>query len=314
MMKNTTYFKQADLLLNVIPFLQNENNFALKGGTAINFLIRDLPRLSVDIDLTYLEINDRENALIDISDFLFRISNSLKISFPSIEIEFKKSNNLNIKLFIRLQGVTIKIEPNTILRGSVFPTEIYSLCERGKNNFEKDVSVQTLSVADLYGSKICAALDRQHPRDLFDVKLLFKNEGFTKDIRKAFIIYLISHPRPINEILNPNFQDIRTVYENEFVGMTDEKISYDQLISIREKLVKTIHNDLTDNEKLFLLSFKNRTPNWELLDIYQKSDPIFNIERIKSLPAIKWKMFNLNKMNKKKHLTSYSKLEQLLRT
>ncbi len=64
--------------------------------------------------------------------------------------------------------------------------------------------------------EICAALDRQHPRDLFDVKLLLDNEGITDKIRTAFIVYLISHNRPMNELLNPTFQDISHQYTSEF--------------------------------------------------------------------------------------------------
>ena len=68
--KDTVFFRQAELLLRVLPFVNEEKIFALKGGTAINFFFRDLPRLSIDIDLTYLPINDRETALTDIEKAL----------------------------------------------------------------------------------------------------------------------------------------------------------------------------------------------------------------------------------------------------
>lgn len=313
MIKDNVYFKQADLLLNVIPFLYKEKDFAIKGGTAINFFVRNMPRLSVDIDLVYLLINDRKTALVEISNFLLRISDALRKSNPGIETQLKKFDDLNLKLFVISGGATIKIEPNTILRGCVFPTQILHLCEKGKKDFEKSVIVQSLSTADIYGGKICAALDRQHPRDLFDIKLLLDNEGITDDIRKAFIIYLISHPRPISELLNPNLHDIKLVYENEFAGMTDDEVSYEQLLQTRERLVSTIQKDLTENEKEFLITFKNKTPDWKLLDLYQNEDPVFNIERIKSLPAVKWKLFNLEKMTKKKHLEALTTLDQFLR-
>jgi predicted nucleotidyltransferase component of viral defense system len=313
MIKDNVYFKQADLLLNVIPFLYKEKDFAIKGGTAINFFVRNMPRLSVDIDLVYLLVNDRKTALVEISNVLLRISDALKRSAPGIVTELKKFDDLNLKLFVIFSGVTIKIEPNTILRGCVFQPQILHLCEKGRKNFEKDVIVQSLSTADTYGGKICAALDRQHPRDLFDIKLLFDNEGITDDIRKAFIIYLISHPRPISELLNPNIHDIKMTYENEFAGMTDDEVSYNQLLQTRERLVSTIQKDLTENEKEFLITFKNKTPDWKLLDLYHNEDPVFNIDRIKSLPAVKWKLFNLEKMTKKKHLEALTTLEQVLR-
>ena len=87
----------------------------------------------------------------------------------------------------------IKIEPNLIARGSVFSVEERTLVHKAQELFEKSMKVQSLSFADIYGSKLCAALDRQHPRDLFDVKLLLDNEGITDKTRTAFIVYLISH-------------------------------------------------------------------------------------------------------------------------
>lgn len=69
-MKDTRFFRQADLLLQLIPFFTGQNIFAVKGGTAINFFIRNLQRLSVDIDLAYLPINDREKAIAEISTVL----------------------------------------------------------------------------------------------------------------------------------------------------------------------------------------------------------------------------------------------------
>ena len=61
-MKDTIFFKQAELLLRILPLIDKEEVLALKGGTAINFFVRDLPRLSVDIDLTYLPVNERSFA------------------------------------------------------------------------------------------------------------------------------------------------------------------------------------------------------------------------------------------------------------
>jgi hypothetical protein len=58
-MRETRFFRQADLLIQVMPFVNAEACFALKGGTAINFFVRDFPRLSVDIELVYLPLEDR---------------------------------------------------------------------------------------------------------------------------------------------------------------------------------------------------------------------------------------------------------------
>ena len=179
MRKDTVFFRQAELLLRVLPFVNEEKIFALKGGTAINFFLRDLPRLSVDIDLTYIPINDRETALPDIGKALLRISERVEKTIPGVRVFPKKDHDLGIlaRLLIRRGDATTKIEPNSVLRGSVFPTETRALCQKAHDLFELSIEARTLSFEDLYGGKACAALDRQHPRDLFDIDMLLKNEG-----------------------------------------------------------------------------------------------------------------------------------------
>ena len=205
MRKDTVFFRQAELLLRVLPLVTKEDVFALKGGTAINFFLRDLPRLSVDIDLTYLPINDRESTLTDIDKVLHRISERVEKAILGVHVFFKRDREFNLvaSLLIRRGDATIKVEPNLVLRGSAFPTERRSLCQKAQDLFELSVESCTLSFEDLYGGKACAALDRQHPRDLFDINMLFKNEGLPEKVRKAFIVYLVSHSRPMIEILNP---------------------------------------------------------------------------------------------------------------
>ena len=114
------------------------------------------------------------------------------------------------------------MEPNLVLRGSVYSPIQAKLCKKAENEFELSVSTKVLSTADIYGGKICAALDRQHPRDFFDLKLLLENEGLTDEIRRAFVVYLASHDRPMHELLKPKWKDIKAVFEKEFKGMTLE--------------------------------------------------------------------------------------------
>jgi len=72
-MSTTPYREQVALLLRVLPIIGREEAFALKGGTAINLFVRDLPRLSVDIDLTFLPLVDRVAALSAIREALQRV-------------------------------------------------------------------------------------------------------------------------------------------------------------------------------------------------------------------------------------------------
>ena len=185
-MPNNTYLKQAELVLRILPYIAREEVFALKGGTAINFFWRDYPRLSVDIDLTYLKIHERALSLLDISDRLASIEMRIARIFPGIKVtqQLNKEDSKIKGLIIKDEDATVKIEVNPVIRGAVFPVVNKKLCPKAEVTFELTLSVNTLSFEDLYGGKICAALDRQHPRDLFDVKLLFDNDGFTS-CRKA---------------------------------------------------------------------------------------------------------------------------------
>jgi len=205
-------------------------------------------------------------------------------------------------LILREGDATVKIEPNLVLRGTVCPPENLRLSERARDLFETSMDIRSLCMEELYAGKVCAALDRQHPRDLFDVHLLLQKEGFSDKIRKAFIVYLISHPRPIFELLNPRFIDFKNTFNNEFMGMTVEEINLDELLETREKLVSLVNNELKPDEKHFLLSVKEGTPDWNLL----------GLNGIEQLPAVKWKLVNINKMSRNKHKTALSNLKKHL--
>jgi predicted nucleotidyltransferase component of viral defense system len=299
-MPNSTYLKQAELLLRLLPLILREEVFALKGGTAINFFWRDLPRISVDIDLAYIKIQERDLSLIDISDRFAAVEARIQRVIPNIRITQQTDHERIVGLRINTHDAFVKVEVNTVIRGTVFPVIKKKLCSKAEETFELTLSTNTLSLEDLYGGKICAALERQHPRDLFDVKLLLENEGITNRIRKSFIVYLISHSRPIVEVLNPGLQDIKKLFENEFAGMTLTEVKLDTLIDVRTELIKKIKTSLTEDEIKFILSFKNRNPEWERL----------GIDGIKDLPSVQWKMINLKEMNTDKHTQAYEKLKR----
>lgn len=303
-MKGSIYYKQAELLLRILPLVDAESVFALKGGTAINFFVRNLPRLSVDIDLTYIPINARAIALTDISNALTNISNKIGRIFPDSLISYKKDGSYdNLRaLIVNTGGVTVKIESNLVIRGTLFEPEIMELSRKARDLFEVSINIRALSFPELYAGKICASLDRQHPRDIFDVLILLKNEGIDEKTRKAFIVHLISHPRPIVEILNPNFLDINHIFKNDFEGMTIEKISYEDILEARARLVSLLKSSLTVEEKKFLISVKKGIPEW----------PLLGLTGIENLPAIKWKLLNIKRMDKNKRKKALEKLVKYL--
>jgi len=292
-------------MLKTIPHVAAETCFALKGGTAINLFVRDMPRLSVDIDLTYLPVDEpRDTTLIKMSDALGRIAGAIKKAIVGTRVQETRAQNPDrvTRLTVSVGPTRMKIEPNEVIRGSVFPAEERELTRRAEETFELSVTAQTLSLADLYGGKLCAALDRQHPRDLFDVKLLLQNEGITDEIRKAFVVYLASHDRPMHELLDPTPKNIRRIYENEFAGMTVDPVSYEELIAARDTLIETLRKELTNDEREFLVSLKAGQPKWNSI----------GIEGIEKLPAVQWKLLNIKKLGARKRKDLLEKLRRVL--
>ncbi|MBA2654868.1 MAG: nucleotidyl transferase AbiEii/AbiGii toxin family protein [Gammaproteobacteria bacterium] len=208
-----------------------------------------------------------------------------------------------LKLLIHDEKTVVKIEPNFIVRGILLPMQLGSTCARIKNEFGSFIDEIPIMASDeLYAGKICAALSRQHPRDLFDIKLLLETTGVTDSIRQMFLVYLVCNSRPIHEILSPNLIDIKQVFEKEFFRMTRENVFLEELLLARQQLIKEISKKLTEQEKKFLLSIKSGKPEYDLLPYSE----------IHKLPALQWKLMNLKKLNEEKHQQLIQKLKMVL--
>ena len=302
--KDHPYYKQAKLMLESLPSVASEKCFALKGGTAINFFVRDMPRLSVDIDLTYLPIEDRPTSLQSITAALKRISAGIQKAIPDATIQegLIKNTKVVVKLYVTRQDTQIIIEPNLTLRGTLFPTKKRTVSTEVAKSFESSASITVVSDADLYGGKICAALDRQHPRDLYDIKLLLENEGITDEIRKGFVIYLAGHDQTMSQLLSPELKDLKVAYETQFQGMPMKPTTLAELLQARDDLIKLIKSSLTENERRFLLSLKEGRPAWNLA----------GVDGMQKLPAIQWKLTNIKRMDPKHHRKSIDRLKAIL--
>lgn len=299
---NSSYFKQVKLLVQVLPVIAKHPFFALKGGTAINLFVRDLPRLSVDIDLAYVPVKDRDNSLWEIDAGMKLIANELgnRNGYRVTPTRLNGPKIIN-RLLVEYNQVRIKIEISPVLRGTVHPVEMQKVQSSVETTFGF-AEIQVVSFEDLYAGKICAALDRQHPRDLFDVKLLLENEGISEALKNTFLVYLLSHPRPIAEILNPNLQPLAESFALEFENMTSQPVPLTDLEAAREQLITTIQNSLTDQDRSFLLSVKQGNENWD--DFYYP--------QAQELPAIKWKQFNLRQMSSDAKQQALDKLAAVL--
>lgn len=122
-MASEVFEAQVALLVRVLPYVATETCFALKGGTAINLFIRDLPRLSVNIDLVYLPIEDRETSLSRMRSALDRISQKIRKAIPD-SVVTDSANASGTLVIVRQRNAQIKIEVTPVLRGTVHPVAL----------------------------------------------------------------------------------------------------------------------------------------------------------------------------------------------
>lgn len=285
---NQIYLDSARLLTRVAPLVLVEDTFALKGGTAINLFVRDMPRLSVDLDLVFPDHTlPRDQALQHINEAIRQSAARLqKQGFQTHAPATTESGET--KLLVRRGGIEVKIEVNFVMRGTVHPVHMASLTDAARDTLQADLEIPVVSFEDVYGGKLVAAMDRQHPRDLFDVTELFAHEGITAGIRRAFVVYLASHNRPVHEVLFPSLRDIRQDFEHNFAGMTAEPVELDALLAARERMMSELQKGLSADERRFLLSLVAAAPEWSLL----------GVPHLEQLPGVRWKLQNLERLRK----------------
>ncbi len=196
----------------------------------------------------------------------------------------------------------LKVEVSPVLRGTVHPPQQLDVVESVEDEYGF-ASVQVVSLPDLYGGKLCAALDRQHPRDLFDVKLLLDQGGLDRSVFEGVLVYLLGHPRPMNEVINPRMKPLEAIYRKEFVGMAITDIPLPQLEEVQSRLLERLAQLFTGDDARFLLSFKQGEPDWSL----------FPVQGVDQLPAVMWKLANIRKMGPEKHGQAFEALAEALR-
>ena len=298
------YVAQIRLLLSVLPDIARETAFALKGGTAINLFYRELPRLSVDVDLTWLPVADRRSSLRDIGDALDRIAAAVSGRNPRVHVRrITGGGGGDNRVMVRDGRAQVKIETSPVMRGAVYPARSMAASEAVTERFGF-VEGNVLAFEDLYGGKLHAALDRRHPRDLFDVKLLYENEGLTEGLFRVFMVYVASSGRPMHELLAPAAPFREELYDEKFIGMTREAVSREALAEAGRRLHADIRSRLHGNVAAFLLSLHDAEPDFGLIGLPEAVD----------LPAVRWKLINLKKLKDTdpgKHAAQRGALERL---
>jgi hypothetical protein len=283
---NRAYLNAVRLLLAVAPSIFRQHVFALKGGTAINLFLRKMPRLSVDLDLVFTDHRaERDDAMRMISTHLERIRGELNELGMTCNAATSQGGD-ELKLFIERNRTRIKVEVNHVFRGTVLPVESRPLIDEAQDTFFTDIEIPLLHPDELYGSKLVAAMDRQHPRDIFDVLKLYEEGGLTDGIIECFVCYLAGHNRPIHEVLFANEIDITSSHANEFLGMTKDPVSLKILLDTRRRLFTELPTRLTGNHRSFLMSLAEAQPDWSLM----------SCPHLAEMPALRWKLSNIERL------------------
>lgn len=297
---NELYKKQVALLIRIMPSVYKINDFAVHGGTAINLFHKDMLRYSVDIDITYIPILEREESLVNINAHLVELKSMIEKTIPGIRVTHKP----NVwKLLCIKDKATVKIEVNGTKRGLVGATADKDLCAKAQSEFSMGCKARIVSRSQLYGGKISAALSRQHPRDLFDCKYMPLNS--LDEVKDGLIFSLISSDKPILESLQPNSVNQVSALKNQFEGMTDMPFSYEDYETTRRELIEMVNNGLTEDDKAFILSFERGEPEWDKCCAGDLS----------MYPSVKWKLQNileLKETNPEKFAIGVDKLCEFL--
>lgn len=303
-MARERYMRQVELLVRALPYIARQETFALKGGTAINLFYRDMPRLSVDIDLVYLPVEDRDATLAGIDAALERIRDDLQRNLRGVSVQrIAGGGGSDTRVLIRQGGAEVKIETSPVARGTVHPPEVRTVSEQVAETFGF-VEMPVVAFEDLFGSKLHAAVDRQHPRDLFDVKLLYANEGLTDGLYRTFLIYVASSGRPPHELIRPSLSVLDEAFVKEFEGMTVTPVSLDELKEARTRLLSELLARLDDDAMRFLLTLHDGNPDFDAVGLPQAA----------RLPAVQWKLLNLARLkrqNPDKHAQLRREIENL---
>jgi len=302
---NQSYLDTVRLLIEAAPALFEGTVFALKGGTALNLFVQELPRLSVDLDLVYTDSAPRrDEALANISAQLAAAKARLEALGLAAELPANVAGD-EAKLFVSNDVARVKVEVNHVFRGTALPIERRGLARAAQDLFAANIELPLLQEAEIYGSKLVAAMDRQHPRDIFDVQVLLRAGGISNSMLDCFVLYLAGHNRPLHEVLFPKRKNIAGLFESDFQGITTVPVGLDELEATRAQLQDSLPRSLSATHRDFLLSFVRLEPAWELVPF----------PHAQQLPALQWKLENLRRLrstSRARFLDQYGILSRLL--
>lgn len=299
------YAERVKLLVEILPTLAAEKRFALKGGTAINLFERDLPRLSVDIDLTWLPVRGFETDVRDISAALEAIGTQLRNGPLRLKVQTSGADATSThRINASRNRARVQIETTPVMRGTVYPVRTMRI-RQGVEQAFGFAEMQVLDFADLYAGKLAAALSRQHPRDLFDMQPLLDEGRLDERLWRTFLVYLTCSPKPAAEMLAPQApRDFEQIFEAHFQGMTTKPVTAASLLDVRARLLRRVSELLDAPSRAFLESVEREAPDFTLVDLPHAAD----------LPGVRRKLSNLAQRSAAKRAADLAQLTAILAT
>lgn len=285
-------------LLDILDFIDSNLNpyhekLVLKGGTAINLMITNLARLSVDIDLDYIGSLDKEKMSIDRDAIMSALDNFMLKEGYTVSEKSRGSVILASRTYSYTNAFgnrdNIKVEINFIDRIHVCPS-----IRKKVKYFDKEVMVQTPLEAELLGMKIAALIDRHKPRDLFDI---YKLKGYMpyldKDrVRKLAVFYISLDC--IFELNEASFDNVNKITQDSIKKELQPVLTKGNMFDLntaKEEAIKFLKEllTLTDNEKKYLVEFSKG--NFDPYLLFEPNEA----ERAAKHPMAKWRAANLNR-------------------
>lgn len=297
------YAERVKLLVEILPTLAEEKRFALKGGTAINLFEHDLPRLSVDIDLTWLPIGDFANDTREISAALEKIGETLRSGPLRLQVQTSGTEATGVhRLIASRHRARVQIETTPVMRGTVHPVRTMRV-RPGVEQAFGFAEIQVLDFADLYAGKLSAALSRQHPRDLFDMQPLLDDGRLDERLWRTFLVYLTCSPKPAAEMLAPQEpRGFEQTFTAHFQGMTATPVTARSLMDVRARLLQRVSELPDAPSHAFLESVEREAPDFNLIGLPHAAD----------LPGVRRKLTNLGQRSAAKRAADYEQLAAAL--
>ena len=272
---------QMQLLVDLMPYVSED--FAPKGGTAINMFCRDLPRYSVDMDLVYLPRTDRLTAVRSMRGLLEQMRRAAQNGLRGVTTsQVRGGKDATAGLLwveVRRGEVSVKIETPVSARQTLHAPSILNAVPAAESEFGP-ARMKVVSFDEMYAGKVGASLGRRQLRDMFDIFHLLENEGLTEDLFRSFLAYAVADGRPPHMILSRAWHARKLPEQKRWQELMRTTLPMDRLLAANAELRQQCENRITPQVRQFLIDVHDGA-----------ADPgVIGIPEASTWPAFLWRM------------------------